>query len=36
MESRLRHWLMPPKKTLWGAGLGLGQTVLEVGCGTGF
>ena len=36
MESRLRHWLMPPKKTLLGAGIGLGQTVLEVGCGTGF
>ncbi|MCP4382803.1 MAG: class I SAM-dependent methyltransferase [Hyphomicrobiales bacterium] len=36
MESRLRHWLMPPRKTLSGAGVGPGQTVLEVGSGTGF
>ena len=36
MESRLRRWLMPPKKTLQGAGIKSGQTVLEVGCGTGF
>ena len=36
MESRLRRWLMPPEKTLQGAGLKPGQTVLEVGCGTGF
>ena len=36
MESRLRHWLMPPKKALAGAGIDFGQTVLEVGCGTGF
>lgn len=36
MESRLRHWLMPPKKTLLGAGVSPGQVVLEVGCGTGF
>lgn len=36
MESRLRRWLMPPKKTLQGADVRPGQTVLEVGCGTGF
>ena len=36
MESRLRRWLMPPKKTLQGADIKPGQTVLEVGCGTGF
>jgi len=36
MESRLRGWLMPPEKTLLGAGLKPGQTVLEVGSGTGF
>lgn len=36
MESRLRKWLMNPVKTLQGAGIGPGQTVLEVGCGTGF
>jgi len=36
MESRLRKWLMNPVKTLRGAGLESGQTVLEVGCGTGF
>ncbi|MBK5101305.1 MAG: class I SAM-dependent methyltransferase [Desulfobacteraceae bacterium] len=36
MESRLRQWLMNPVKTLQGAGIQLGQTVLEVGCGTGF
>jgi len=33
MESRLRQWLMNPVKTLQGAGIQPGQTVLEVGCG---
>ena len=36
MESRLRHWLFDPVKTLRGADIQPGQTVLEVGCGTGF
>jgi demethylmenaquinone methyltransferase/2-methoxy-6-polyprenyl-1,4-benzoquinol methylase len=36
MESRLRHWLSDPEKTLRGADIQPGQTVLEVGCGTGF
>src|SRR5210317_1959369 len=36
MGSRARRWLMNPVKTLRGADIQPGQTVLEVGCGTGF
>ncbi len=36
MGSRLRGWLINPTKTLRGADIQPGQTVLEVGCGTGF
>jgi len=36
MESRLRLWFHDPKKLLSGADIARGQTVLEVGCGTGF
>jgi demethylmenaquinone methyltransferase/2-methoxy-6-polyprenyl-1,4-benzoquinol methylase len=36
MESRLRHWMFNPVKTLQGADIPPGQTILEVGSGTGF
>lgn len=36
MESRARRLLQNPEKILAGAGVGPGQTVLEVGSGTGF
>ncbi len=36
MDSRLRRWLFNPKRTLQGAHIRTGQTVLEVGCGPGF
>jgi len=36
MGSRARKWLMNPDKTLRIAGVQQGQTILEVGCGTGF
>lgn len=36
MESRLRHLLFDPVKTLQGSDIKAGQTVLEVGCGPGF
>ena len=36
MGSKLRQWLADPVKTLSGADIKSGQTVLEVGCGTGF
>lgn len=35
-DSRLRHWLQNPEKILRGADLDVGQTVLEIGCGSGF
>ena len=36
MESRFRYRFFGPMKILQGADIHLGQTVLEVGCGTGF
>ncbi len=36
MGSKVRQWLSDPVKTLRGADIQSGQTVLEVGCGTGF
>ena len=36
MGSRAREWIFDPVKTLRGADIQPGQTVLEVGCGTGF
>lgn len=36
MGSRLRQWLMDPLKTLQIADVQPDQTILEVGCGTGF
>jgi demethylmenaquinone methyltransferase/2-methoxy-6-polyprenyl-1,4-benzoquinol methylase len=36
MGSKVRQWLSDPVKTLRGADIKPGQTVLEVGCGTGF
>ena len=36
MESRLRYRFSGPMKILQGADIQPGQTVLEVGCGTGF
>ena len=36
MESRFRLWLQDPVKILQGAEIRPGDTVLEVGCGSGF
>jgi ubiquinone/menaquinone biosynthesis C-methylase UbiE len=36
MESRFRYWFFGPMQILRGAEIHPGQTVLELGCGTGF
>ena len=36
MGSKVRQWIADPVKTLRGAGIQSGQSILEVGCGTGF
>ena len=36
MGSKVRRWLSDPVRILRGADIRFGQTVLEVGCGTGF
>ncbi len=36
MESRFRYWFFGPMQILRGVDIHSGQTVLEVGCGTGF
>jgi len=36
MGSKIRSFLSKPEKTLKGADIAPGQTVVEVGCGTGF
>jgi len=36
MGSKLREWIFDPVKTLRNADVQAGQTILEVGCGTGF
>ena len=36
MGSKVRQWIFDPVKTLRGADIQSGQTILEVGCGTGF
>jgi demethylmenaquinone methyltransferase/2-methoxy-6-polyprenyl-1,4-benzoquinol methylase len=36
MGSKIRQWILDPVKTLRGADIKSGQTILEVGCGTGF
>jgi len=36
LDSRFRYQFFGPEKTLQGADIQSGQTVLEIGCGTGF